>query len=180
METSPQEAPKKNKSLMPNGYKGRGLQKPRSLTEKQVRFIQEYVKIGCLNASLAARQAGYSANTSSVAGPRMLALPAVQKAVQIARAKMEAAGQMTSKKVMDGFLEAIEMAKLRSDPLSMIAGWREIARMCGYYEPTRHKIEVSVNGQVVIDRLKVLPEHELLALAQGTTIDGEAELLSDI
>ena len=35
----------------------------------------------------------------------------------------------------------------------MIAGWREVGKMCGFYEPTKAKIEVSVQGQVLLQRL---------------------------
>lgn len=49
------------------------------------------------------------------------------------------------------------MAKIKADPLTMIAGWREVGKMCGFYEPTKAKIEVSVQGQVLIQRLNAAP-----------------------
>ena len=35
------------------------------------------------------------------------------------------------------------MAREQQDPAAMIAGWREIAKLCGYYAPERRRIEVS-------------------------------------
>ena len=45
------------------------------------------------------------------------------------------AAQATKIDVMAGLKEAIDMAKLMSEPATMIAGWREIGKLCGYYEP---------------------------------------------
>ena len=42
-------------------------------------------------------------------------------------AEIAAKAQLTRKVVMHGFLEAIELARLRADASAMIAGCREIA-----------------------------------------------------
>lgn len=59
-----------------------------TLTPKQKRFVQEYLKD--LNATAAAKRAGYSKKTAAVIGARTLKLPHVAKLVaakQDARAK---------------------------------------------------------------------------------------------
>ena len=71
---------------------------------------------------------------------------------------------MTRKKVMDMHLEAFDMAKMMAEPASMVSAAREIGRMCGYYEPVKQKIEVSVNGQIAVKRLESMSDEDLLKL----------------
>ena len=74
------------------------------------------------------------------------------------------------------------MAKIKADPLTMIAGWREVGKMCGFYEPTKTKIEVSVQGQVLIQRLNAMSDEELLKLAEGdpNVLEGEVTVIEEV
>lgn len=111
---------------------------------------------------------------------RVLALnPKVQAEVARERERWEKANLMTKKRVMDGFLEAIDIAKIQADPMAMIGGWREIAKMCGYFEPIKHRLEVSVQGEVVIQKLQALSDAQLLELADGKAdaLEGEFTVL---
>jgi phage terminase small subunit len=54
----------------------------------------------------------------------------------------------------------------------MIAGWREIAKMLGYYEPERRKIDVSVSAKRMVDQFETMSDEELLRLA------GQAEAVA--
>jgi phage terminase small subunit len=149
----------------------------RPLTERQQKFVE-----GILNGMApvaAARYAGVQRHAQS-ASCHMANSLAVQRAIEKGRADYEKANMMTKKRVMDGFLEAIDVARLQADSVAMTGGWREIAKMCGYYEPTRHKLEVSVNGQVVIQKLQSLNDEQLLQLADGQAdaLDGEFEVVS--
>ena len=105
--------------------------------------------------------------------PKMLA------AVEGERRKYEQQGLMTRKKVLEGFLEAIEIGKLKADSVAMTTGWREVAKLCGYYEPVKHKLEVSVQGEVVLHKLQSLDDQKLLQLVEGDTdaLDGEFKVL---
>lgn len=142
------------------------------LTERQRTFVNHVVR-DKLNYAAAARQAGF-ANTNS-AVQALVKNAKVAHAIAVEREEFARASQMTKKKVIDGFMEAIDMARLKADPMVMVAGWREVAKMCGFYEPTKHKLEVSVNGEVVIQKLQSLDDAQLLALADGRSdaIDGE-------
>jgi len=77
---------------------------------------------------------------------------------------------------MVGFLEAVEMAKIQAVPSDMIAGWREIAKMCGYYAPEVKKIEINVTTRRVIDQMETLSDDDLLQMVAESTklIEGEA------
>lgn len=138
-------------------------------TEKERAFI-EFKALGMSDVQ-AARHAGYS--YPKVDGEKIARQPNIAAAVQEQRAKYEEAGQMTKKRVLDGFLEAIEQGKLLTDPIAQIAGWREIAKLCGYYEPQKHEIAVSVQGNLVVQKIQQLSDEELLKLAEGDVIEGE-------
>ena len=46
--------------------------------------------------------------------------------------------------------------------------------MCGYYEPTRHELRVTHQGEIVVQKLQTMSDDELLKLAEGVEIvDGE-------
>lgn len=146
------------------------------LTERQRTFVNLVVR-DKLNLSAAARQAGYADYSQSV--DNLMKNAKIAKAIAIEREEWARASAMSKKKVIDGFTEAIDMARLKADPMVMVAGWREIAKLCGFYEPTRHKLEVSVQGEVVIQKLQSLDDSQLLALADGRTdaIDGEFRVI---
>lgn len=148
------------------------------LTERQQLFVNAIARDG-MNFNAAMRQAGF-ANTS---GSRhsLMGNAKIQHAIAVEREKYAKASMMTKKKVIEGFTEAIDMARIKADPMVMVAGWREIAKMCGFYEPTRHKLEVSVNGQVVIQKLQQLDDHELLQLAEGNVdaLEGEFSVVNE-
>lgn len=88
---------------------------------------------------------------------------------------------MNRKKVMDGFLEAIEMAKMQGEAGVMVNGWREIGRMCGYYAPEVKKIDVNITAKRVIDKLETLSDSELADMIEesATIIEGEATEVLD-
>ena len=144
------------------------------LTDKMKAFVRYWAQgDSIINASNRAgyKDRGAQAFSVLVKRPDILALYDKEKKAY------EAAAQMTRKKVMDGLLESIEMAKLMAEPATMVAGWREIGKMCGYYEPTRHKVDVNVQGNIVMQRLDKLSDAELLKLIQSSS--GEAETDGD-
>ena len=119
--------------------------------------------------------AGYS--DGATYAYRMTKMPNILKLYAAEKLLYEEASQMTRKKVMDGLLEGVEMAKLMAEPASMISGWREIGKMCGYYEPTRHKVDINVTGNVVMERMNRLSDAELLKLiTQGGDSVAQTEL----
>jgi phage terminase small subunit len=122
----------------------------------------------------AALRAGY--NDKGTAVYALIKRPEVRAMLDAEKAKYEEAAGMTRKKVMDGLLEAVEMAKLLAEPASMIAGWREIGKMCGYYEPVQKRVDITVNGSVVLDRMNKLSDAELLRLIQQEIRDESTEL----
>ena len=142
---------------------------PGSLTELQCEFVR-LVASG-LSPTQAARQVGYS-DPRSYAGQLMM-LDKIKSAIAEQRAQYEEAGKLTKAEVVEGFKGAIERAKLIGEPLTEIAGWRELAKLAGYYEQTT-RVEVSVTGDVTLRQLQQMSDAELLKLVEGEIIDGEA------
>lgn len=78
----------------------------------------------------------------------------------------EEAAQMSRKKVMDGLLEGIEMAKLAGEPASVITGWKTIGQMCGYFEPRKVSVDVNVQGNLTMQQMNKMSDADLLRVIQ--------------
>lgn len=135
------------------------------LTEMQRHFVREWAKGETIRTASA--RAGYNPGDSFAY--RLTKMPNVLKMYRAEKAKYEEAAQMTRKKVMDMHLEAFEMAKLMSEPASMVSAAREIGRMCGYYEPVKHVIEHNHSGEVTLRQLSGMSDAELMKLMQADT-----------
>lgn len=148
------------------------------LTAQQAAFVKHLVH-DKLPQSAALRMAGYAPNPST--GTALMKNPKVQRAIAEERRAYAIASGMTKQKVIDGFSEAIDLGRIKGDAIAMIAGWREIGKMCGFYEPTKTKVEVSVQGQVLIQRLNSMSDEELLQLSQGdpSVLEGEFTVVSN-
>lgn len=149
------------------------------LTEQQKIYVQQIMH--GKSPGIAARIAGYS--NPDQQGYAVIKSAKVAAAVKYLHQKHEKAADMNRKKVMDGFLEAIEMAKLQADSGNMIAGWREIGRMCGYYAPEVKKIDVTITGKRAIDVLETLTDDALLQMvaeSQNIIEAGAADVLEQL
>lgn len=134
------------------------------MNPRQRRFIAEYALDG--NAAAAARRAGYSARSARVNGPRMLSNAAVRGALQVSQREAAQRLELDRQRVLAGLLEAVETARARADPHALIRAWSEIGRMCGFYEPERKAVEVSVASRRRIGELEAMSDAELLAIAE--------------
>ena len=156
-----------------------GTQDPtQALTERQRMFVHHLVH-DKLTQTAAARAAGFGG--PGTAATTLMKNPKVIAAIAAERLEYAQASGMTRKKVIDGFAEAIDMARLLSDPTAMISGWREIGKMCGLYEAQKTEVKVSVNGQVMLHRLNSMSDEELLQLAetQPEVLDGEFNVVDE-
>lgn len=134
----------------------------KALTEKARAFVKLWAQGETILS--ASYKAGYADNGAYAY--RIARLPHVVAEYEREKKAYEEASQMTRKRVMDGLLEAIDMAKMMSEAGNMIAGWREVAKMCGYYAPVEKKITVDTAGNAIAERLNRLSDAELLKLIQ--------------
>jgi hypothetical protein len=139
------------------------------LTDKQKLFVKFWASgESPLSASY---KAGYA--DGGTYAYRMVRMPNILALYNEEKRLYEESCQMTRKQVMEGLLESIEMAKLMAEPATMVSGWREIGKLCGYYEPVKKKVEVSITGAQ--QRLEKLTDAQLFELIQGTV----TEVLTD-
>ena len=143
----------------------RSVSPDKPLTEKQKLFTKFWAQGESITS--ASMRAGY--NDGAALAYRMVKMPNVLKLYNKEKALYEEASQMTRKRVMDGLLESIDMAKLMSEPASMISGWREIAKMCGYMEPVKHRLEVNVTGNIMMKQMTAMSDAELLRVIEEAT-----------
>lgn len=142
-----------------------------SLTDKQKMFVDGLLR--GQTQTIAARSAGYS--DPSIAANRLLKMSKIHEGLAYLQRKYEKSSQMTRKKVMDGLLEAIDMAKLQAEPATMVNGWREIGRMCGYYAAEKRVIDINITARRAVDQLETLSDAELLEMIDKDSdmIEGE-------
>lgn len=133
-----------------------------NLSAKQVKFATSFALHH--NASLAAREAGYSAGCASVTGTRLLANDRVLGHIQALEAVAAVELGVTRQRLLYELQEAAALAKAKSEPMAMIAAWREIGKVCGLYQPERVKVDLNVEGQVALNHLERMTDAELLAL----------------
>ncbi len=141
-----------------------------SLTPRQARFVQCYT--AHLNASLAARESGYSASSGAdaVTANRLLRNNKVKTAIStLQRAKAEEL-ELTRQGVINAVLRAIKMAQEQGAPAVMIRGWVQIAKLSGFYEPELVKVSLSADGERMKQKYAAMSDDELLEiLAQSVS-----------
>lgn len=134
----------------------------RHLTDKQKLFVKKWAAGDTIAG--ASYHAGYCDNGRM--GYAMARDPAIIKLYNEEKQAFERAVGMSRERVMNGLEEAIDMARTLADPQAMVAGWREIGKMCGYYAPLQVKVDVNINDNSAYARLSRMSDAELLALAE--------------
>jgi len=132
------------------------------LTPRQQRFVDEFIVGG--NATEAARRAGYSERTARQIAAENLSKPDIQAAIESARRREANYWQIQRRDVIEALLGAIEMAKAQVNPGAMIRGLTEIAKMLGYYEPQKMKVELTDNAAQLKAKFEVMSDEELLTI----------------
>ena len=133
-----------------------------ALTDKQAKFVSEYLVDA--NGTQAAIRAGYSDSGARVTAHRMLTNDAICAAVEARQAADAARLSIQREDVLNGLVEAAAMAKLQCDPAGMVAAWKQVGHLMGYYSPERIKVDMRVQGQTMVNHLERLSDAELLAL----------------
>lgn len=120
----------------------------------------------------ASKEAGY-ANPSGAY--QALSCTELQQHLKEARTRLVEAADLKRIDIVDGILEAIELARLATDPGSMIRGYAEIAKMLGFYEPEKKIVELTANQGRIRQKFEIMTDEELLKLVNSdvTVIDAE-------
>lgn len=147
------------------------------LTPHQRQFVEAMANGA--SGQQAAKAAGSGTQNPAQYAQRLLSLPKVRNELARLQRENRERNQVTRDEVIAGFKEAIKDAKLMADPMAQISGWREIAKMCGLYEPTRHEVTLSPELAQAREQVKTIPTERLLELAGPDVIDAEFKLVDE-
>ena len=132
------------------------------LTPRQEQFVENYILCG--NATEAARRAGYGERGAGVTATRLLKNANVLAAIDVLRAANAERFALSREMVIEQILAAIAVAKEQSNPLVVISGWREIAKMCGFYQPVKHQVDIPRTQSDMLRRFEAMSDEELIAI----------------
>lgn len=144
------------------------------LTNQQRIFAIAYAQGESVTSAMA--RANYSNSTPY--GFRMLQMPNIKALVAEERAKFEEEAGLTRRKVQDMLIEAYDVAKLMSEPSSMVAAARELGRMAGYYEAKKTTVDINVRTGGMLQNLSTASDEVLIAMIEKAAREAaEAEQL---
>ena len=136
------------------------------LTDKQKAFAKAYAEGNPVPNAM--QIAGYNEQISY--GYRMLKMPNIKRAIAKYQEEYARASELSRKDVMNMLKESYEMAKLMSEPSTMVSAAREIGRMCGYYEPKKVQVDIAMSGTVKYEQLS---DAELFAMIEKAAREAE-------
>lgn len=143
------------------------MARPRSkLTESQATFVE--AKVQGLNDHQAALAAGQATATGLVNSAT------VKEQLAAARRWLTDTTQIKRLDVIEGVIDGIELARMQGDAGNVIKGWTEVGKILGHYAPEVKHIELSMNQGRLRAKFEALSDEELLAIQEGTVIDGTA------
>jgi hypothetical protein len=131
------------------------------LNEQELAYVRH--RAAGLNQTAAARLAGYAEPSAS--GGQLDKRPHIIAAMAVEAKAYEAQSDMKRKDVIEGIKAAIDQAVLMADPMAQIAGWRELAKICGYYAPEVKELKLSTDAQKLLKKFEDMTDEQLLELA---------------
>lgn len=138
------------------------------LTVKEEKFVENVVLYG-MTAAAAARHAQCQ--------PTVAYKPTVIAAIAAMRAENAAKMEVTRDKVLNGLQDAIERARVMGEPLTEIAGWREVAKVAGLYDSKPAGKDLTDKQKHFLDKISEMSDEELTMLTAkpvGALIDGRS------
>jgi len=153
------------------------VERPQKFSEKQAEYLHAFSSSPFMSESALCREVGIRKqklnrwkNTSV----------AFKKALAIEYRRSQLAANMNRRTAVNGMLKAIELAEDLRQPSSMISGWKEVARMCGYYEPDRREILLTTDSKALLEQIQTLPKAKLLAMwHEHESVEGEFEVIDE-
>jgi phage terminase small subunit len=132
---------------------------------RQQRFIDEYLIDG--NGTAAAIRAGYSKRSAKMQASRLMTNDDILRVLNERRRRLAGDFRIKREEVLCGFLDAIERAKVQGNPAAEITGWREVAKMLGFYAPEVLKVHLGDDHERLQKKFEAMSDQELLVIAGG-------------
>jgi hypothetical protein len=146
------------------------MARPKStiLSPKQEKLVEGILSGKSEQAAI--HDAGYNTNNQSVARSKQ-----VKEALESSRKTIMDATTLSRLDVIEGFMEAIGVARTQSDPGNMINGWDKLAKVIGAYEPQKVQIEMGEGGRMLLKKMEAMTRDQLASIAAGEArvINGE-------
>lgn len=142
------------------------------LSQQEQMFLYQLEVIG-LHALRAAEIAGIGSPYYHLKKPHMVA--ARERLREAVRGRTD----FSREDVIAGMKQAIDQANVLGDPMSQIAGWREIAKLKGYDKAPSINIHLTGTLDNMQRQIKSLPTEELLKLSGETVIDADFYRVND-
>lgn len=143
-----------------------------SLTEPKLNAKQQtFVDVVAMGGSDVSAIRAYNPDYDTTQARQMAGSEKVQQAITRAKGKNAYMLGLSREDVLQGMMDAVSDAKMIADPMAQIAGWREIAKVCGFYAPEVKKLELTGSAKRVADRMQALSDEELLQIANAEDID---------
>ncbi len=138
---------------------------PPGFSQEETEFVYNTEILG-LPARVAARRANMA--VSKIIAPHMV------QARDTVRRAFQQTMVITRADIVNGYQEAIHMAKIQGDALTTMIGWEKTAKILGLEQPTKIDVNLSVSMDVLQKNVKNLTDAELMAqLGAGAIIDAE-------
>jgi hypothetical protein len=135
------------------------------LTQEEAEFVYNVEVIG-LPARKAAEMAGMS--------PAKIAAPHLVQARETLKKEMRGHLRITKEDVVDGYLGAIDRARLLAEPITEIAGWKEVAKILGHDAPAKVDVNITASIEVLRGHVRNMDDAALAKLlGAGDIIDGD-------
>ena len=135
---------------------------PVSLTDKQLRWIDEYLID--FNGAAAAVRAGYSEKSARSIAHENATKPDIQAVLRDRQAALARELHITRTGVITCLLEAVNMGRELRNPGAMVAALSAVAKMLGYYSPEIKRVELTAEQRRVKADYAIMTDAQLHAL----------------
>lgn len=137
----------------------------RNLTDDEANFVYNVEVLG-LPAKKAAQMARMRATKITASH--------IVQARELLKRELRGALQITREDVVHGYQEAIQLAKIQGDAMTMVTGWEKTAKLLGLDAPVRVDINVRTSVDAQKELVKGMTDDELVRqLGADSIIDGE-------
>lgn len=138
---------------------------PPGLTDDEANFVYNVEVLG-LPPKKAAQLAGMV--------PTKMYAAHIAQAREIARNAVRGNCQVTKEDVTFGIKEAIDRARIMSEPMTEIIGWEKLAKLHGLDAPQKVDININESIKVVSEHVRSVPDRDLVKLlGAGDVVDVE-------
>lgn len=138
---------------------------PAGLTNEESEFIYNAEILG-MPARVAAKRAGLPS--------AKIVAPHIVQSRDIVRRAVRSTLNISKQDIVNGYQEAVWMAKQQGDALTMMIGWEKTAKILGLEQPTRVDINIHASVEVLQRNARDLSDNELIeSLGAGNVIDAE-------